>query len=66
MAASSKLFLALTWPRLRQPPPAGSEKKMKWILHTYFGDDRFVPTRFDVIPTAGGELDGTRSGGTPH
>ena len=36
---------------------SGSGRKMKWTLHTHFEVDRFVPTRIDVTPTAGGESD---------
>lgn len=36
---------------------AGSGKKMKWTLHTHFEVDRSIPTKMDVIPTAGGEHD---------
>jgi hypothetical protein len=36
---------------------AGSGKKMKWTLHTHFEVDRFVPTKIEVTPTAGGEHD---------
>ena len=36
---------------------SGSGCKMKWTLHTHFEVDRYVPTRIDVTPTAGGEHD---------
>ena len=36
---------------------SGSGCKMKWTLHTHFEVQRYVPTRIDVTPTAGGECD---------
>ena len=36
---------------------AGSGGKVKWTRHTHFEVDRYVPTRMDVTPTAGGECD---------
>ena len=36
---------------------AGSGQKMKWTLHTHFEVDRFIPTKINVTPTAGGEHD---------
>ena len=36
---------------------SGSSKKIKWTLHTHFEVDRYVPTRIDVTPTAGGPHD---------
>lgn len=36
---------------------SGSSKKIKWTLHAHFEVDRYVPTRIDVTPTAGGEHD---------
>lgn len=36
---------------------SGSSKKMKWTLHTHFEVDRYIPTRMDVTPTAGGPHD---------
>ena len=36
---------------------SGSSNKMKWTLHTHFEVDRYIPTRIDVTPTAGGPHD---------
>lgn len=36
---------------------SGSSAKMKWTLHTHFEVDRYIPTRIDVTPTAGGQHD---------
>ena len=36
---------------------SGSSGKMKWTLHTHFEVERYVPTRIDVTPTAGGPHD---------
>ena len=36
---------------------SGGSNKMKWTLHTHFEVDRYVPTRMDVTPTAGGPHD---------